>query len=162
SGQRLRRWPNACSGGVMRMTFDTFSIAPSLPLTILALTTFFVPDPSVAQAPPFLLSWAACGALATDQTGNVYVANGDTVWKYNNTGGYVSRWAAPGSGDELIGVAVDSNNNVFVADIYNNRIQKFTGLGGYLGQWGSLGSGSGQFNSPWAIGTDSQAYVSVS
>src|ERR1022692_1719188 len=37
-------------------------------------------------------------------------------------------------------VAVDSSNNVYVADYNNGRIVKFSGDGTYLTQWGSFRS----------------------
>jgi YVTN family beta-propeller protein len=43
------------------------------------------------------------------------------------------------------GVAVDSEDNVYVADQSNNRIQKFNSTGAFITKWGSSGSGDGQF-----------------
>ena len=43
-------------------------------------------------------------------------------------------------------VAVDSSDNVYVADSDNNRIQKFTSNGQFITKWGTYGSGNGQFN----------------
>ena len=54
------------------------------------------------------------------------------------------------------GVAVDSSNNVYVADAYNNRVEKFDGNGNYLTQWGSYGSGNGQFDDPVGIASGQQ------
>ncbi len=42
-------------------------------------------------------------------------------------------------------IAVDSSNNVYVADSGNYRVEKFDSNGNYLTQWGSYGSGNGQF-----------------
>jgi tripartite motif-containing protein 71 len=49
------------------------------------------------------------------------------------------------------GIAVDSSNNVYVADTGNSRVEKFDSNGNYLTQWGSYGSGNGQFELPKAL-----------
>src|SRR5262249_12169883 len=63
---------------------------------------------------------------------------------------FVTKWGNAGSGDgefnSPIGVAVDANGNVFVADWENQRVQKFTNTGAFLAKWGSAGSGDGQFS----------------
>ena len=38
--------------------------------------------------------------------------------------------------------------DVYLADVYNNRIQKFTSDGSFLTEWGETGSGNGQFKLP--------------
>jgi DNA-binding beta-propeller fold protein YncE len=53
-----------------------------------------------------------------------------------------------------LGVAVDANGNVFVADRLNNRIQKFTTAGTFLTKWGTVGSGDGQFANPVGVAVD--------
>ena len=52
------------------------------------------------------------------------------------------------------GIAFDSQNNVFIADQHNNRVQKFTADGGFLLGWGGPGDGESQFNLPWGIAVD--------
>ena len=59
------------------------------------------------------------------------------------------------------GLAVDGENNLFVVDSQNHRVQKFTRDGQYLGGWGSEGSDPGQFNKPWGICTDNEGDVYV-
>ncbi len=70
-----------------------------------------------------------------------------------------------GSGDGQFngvwGIAVGSNDNVFVVDQGNHRIQVFNQNGTFLFKWGSNGSGNLQFSSPRAIaiGTNGLVYV---
>ncbi len=60
-----------------------------------------------------------------------------------------------------IAVAVDDNDNVYVADSENNRIQKYTSSGVYITGWGSAGSGDSEFNSPFGIAVDPSGNVYV-
>ena len=78
---------------------------------------------------------------------------------------YLFQWGSEGISngefDEPIGIAVDSSNNVYVVDSYNDRIEKFDGNGNYLTQWGSYGSGNSQFEYPEGIAVDSSGNVYV-
>jgi len=82
-----------------------------------------------------------------------------------NTICYSLQWGTPGAGsgqfDYPYGVAVDTGGYIYVADLYNNRIQKFTSTGAYITQWGSSGSGNGQFSYPVSIAIDTGGYVYV-
>jgi DNA-binding beta-propeller fold protein YncE len=53
---------------------------------------------------------------------------------------YLTQWGTYGTGDGQFntpeGVAVDGGGNVYVADLYNYRIQMFTSNGIYVTQWG--------------------------
>ena len=64
-----------------------------------------------------------------------------------------------GSGDGQFsyphGVAVDSSDNVYVADTSNHRIEKFDSNGTFITKLGSFGSGDGQFGSPEGVAVDS-------
>jgi sugar lactone lactonase YvrE len=93
-------------------------------------------------------------------------------------------WGSHGTGlgqfDLPFAIAVDSNNDVFVADTHNNRIQKFQlanpcpsgttqvpGVTGvcYATEWGSFGFGNtapiGQFSLPSGVSVDSAGRVYV-
>ena len=58
-------------------------------------------------------------------------------------------------------VAVDSTNNVYVADTGNHRIQKLSPSGVVLAKWGSAGTGPGQFVKPAGIATGPTGEVYV-
>ena len=80
-------------------------------------------------------------------------------------GKYVSHWGIEGRGDgELNGPAsmvFDEEENLYLTDSRNNRIQKFTKDGRFLGQWGSSGTGEGEFDLPWGITIDPEGSVFV-
>jgi len=60
-----------------------------------------------------------------------------------------------------IGITVDKENNVWVSDSSNNRIQKFTNNGVFLEKIGSFSGTDGNFFSPWGIafGNNGEMYV---
>ena len=55
------------------------------------------------------------------------------VEKFDSNGNYLTQWGGLGSGNGQFigpfGIAVDSGNNVYVADLNNNRIEKFSSNG---------------------------------
>ena len=55
----------------------------------------------------------------------------------------------------------DKDDNLYLADGLNNRIQMFTKDGIFLAKWGSPGVGDGQFNLPWGIDVDSRGDLYV-
>ena len=60
-----------------------------------------------------------------------------------------------------LGVAVDGNGNIYVADSNNYRIQKFTSGGQFVATWGSRGEEEGEFNDPAHVAVDDSDYVYV-
>ncbi|HEV2122766.1 MAG TPA: hypothetical protein VGW38_08335, partial [Chloroflexota bacterium] len=77
------------------------------------------------------------------------------------TGTPSTAWGAEGNGDgqfkEPMGVAVDNQGNVYVADTWNHRIQKFDSSGKFVTKW----SGQGGFWGPRGIAVDGQGNVYV-
>jgi hypothetical protein len=125
--------------------------------------------------------------VAVDGTGRVIVAdtrnNRIEVWSNTGDFSFAFGWGVgdgtttfqiclpplsgcqsgiPGSGlgqfNYPDGVAVDANDNLFVTESNNNRVQEFTntsvlGLNVFISNtaWGTLGSGDGQFNLPLGV-----------
>ena len=52
------------------------------------------------------------------------------------------------------GVAVDSDDNVYVTDEWMNRVSTFDRDGNYLSRWGTSGDGDGEFEGPSGIALD--------
>ena len=84
--------------------------------------------------------------ITIDERGYYYVCRGNmlhggtllnpTVEKYTLDGEFIFRWGSKGSGDgeflNPVGLAIDSNGNVYVVDALNHRIQKFTPEGQFF------------------------------
>jgi DNA-binding beta-propeller fold protein YncE len=101
----------------------------------------------------FLAKITGCGSGATakmapaniafDVQGNVYVADtlAGRICKFDAKGQFVTQWGSVGAGDgqfgasdptnptrvvlSPFGIAVDTQGNIYVSDMVNNRIMKF-------------------------------------
>jgi hypothetical protein len=82
------------------------------------------------------------------------------VSKFTGDGTFITTWGAYGSGPGFfitpLGLAVDSNNDVYVIDHHNFRIQKFTSDGVFLGMWGEHGEGPGEISDSHGMAIDSR------
>jgi len=92
--------------------------------------------------------------------GNTTLATGSTspvtfINQFGSYGNGLSQFANPE------GIAADSENNIYVADYGNNRIQKFTSGGVYQLSFGSFGGGDGELNGPSKLAIDENDYVYV-
>ena len=103
--------------------------------------------------------------LAVDGSGNVYVTGGSDIKKFSSDGEFITEWGTWGTGDgefmAAAGIAIDSQGNVYVADVYNNRVSKFTPDGQFTKKWGTKGTGSGSFSAPLGIAVDGNDNVYV-
>jgi hypothetical protein len=86
--------------------------------------------------------------VAFDSAGNIYVADGvgnQRVAKFDKNGVFVKSWGSKGSepgqfGSSVRAIAVDAQNNVYVADSGNKRIQVFDSNGTFKTQITNVGS----------------------
>ena len=63
--------------------------------------------------------------------------------------------------DDPQGVTIDADDNVYIADSGNSRVQKFRLDGTFVTKWGTSGSKSGQFSRPGGICVDKDGCVYV-
>jgi sugar lactone lactonase YvrE len=94
--------------------------------------------------------------LALDAQGNLYVtevgsqspAGNSRIQKFSPTGMSLAQWgtfgSAPGQFNTPVGIAVDQQGDIYVADVGNHRIQKLSSLGQPIAQWHTVGSGTGE------------------
>ena len=113
-------------------------------------------------------SRASNNGVAIGPGGCVYVVEGgviDQVFKYTPDGTLVTQWGSSGTADgefrSPYGIAVDADENVYVCDSGNARVQKFTSGGLFLTKWGTSGMADGQFlfASDVAVDGDGNVYV---
>ena len=106
----------------------------------------------------FVIAWGN-DALGTAPRGPVRVE------KYSPDGEFIAQWGSTGTGDgqfvHPLGIAVDAQGKVYVADGWNQCIQKFTSEGKFLVKWGSWGKGDGLFHCPLSITLDKVGDVYV-
>ena len=77
--------------------------------------------------------------VAWDSQGNIYISDGyinSRVAKYSKDGDWVKSWGEPGTGPgqfrTVHAIAIDRNDNVYVGDRANHRVQVFDTDGKFL------------------------------
>ena len=115
----------------------------------------------VAVAIPLVLPQVlvqAGGELASEDV--VYVVNrsredrtdGVRVTVCTHDEEYINEFGSSGEGDGQFiwptAIALDGEENVYVADEWLNRITVFNKDGGFIRKWGRAGSGNGELNGP--------------
>ncbi len=60
-----------------------------------------------------------------------------------------------------VALAKDTQGNIYVADMGNNRIVKLSDSGSLIGTFGSLGTGEGQFDTPFGVAVDNDGNIVI-
>lgn len=104
--------------------------------------------------------------IAINENGDIYVtAASQWIQKFNTKGEYQLHFGGWGKENgyfrEPCQLAVDSNENIWIADDTNNKIQKFNSNGEYQSKIWGIGSGNGQFDQPCGVAIDSKQNIFV-
>ena len=110
--------------------------------------------------------------LALGSNGSIYVINrGDEFQSCQRVSvitmdeEFIRDFGGAGTGDGQFtwptAIALDRDDNVYVADEWLNRISIFDKDGAYLGKWGTAGAGAGQLNGPSGIVFDGDDNVYI-
>lgn len=114
----------------------------------------------------FIARWKTPGEMArriaVDSHCNIYVTyeNSYEVIKLSPNGDTVSRWRCAGTADGLFrepeSIAMSPSDHIFVADVWNYRIQSFDCEGRFVSQWGDEAEPGA-----WNLATDEAGDVYV-
>ena len=101
--------------------------------------------PSTAVAQSFISTWGTFGSadgqfmtpqgVAVGGAGDVYVSDGDNsrVQVFSSNGSYLRQWivpaVTPGSQHQALNIAVDANENVYVAATSDMMVYRYTSTG---------------------------------
>lgn len=109
------------------------------------------------------------GAFTIDTDSNLYIINssgiGPVVNKFDSNGNLVLSYGTYGSISgkfiEASDIALDNQNNVYIADRGNNRIQKFSPTGQYITEFGATGSTNEKLSKPTGLTIDLSGKIFV-
>ena len=105
--------------------------------------------------------------IAIDSNNNIYVTSKHKLQKFDRNGKFVksvssgSKGSKPGEFNRPQGIKVHQNQ-VYVCDFHNDRIQVFDLELNFITSFGTKGSGQGQYNRPNDVDFDSQGNIYVS
>jgi len=91
----------------------------------------------------------------------VYDADKLTLIRKIGTAGKKHTQTEPGQFSVPTNVAVDADGNLYVTDMYNNRVEVFDADGNFIRQWGKSGDRPGTFSRPKGIAIDADGHVWV-
>lgn len=123
----------------------------------------------------FITQWAteestSPAFLAIDPQNNVWIDefpphDDHYVMKYDSEGNLLHEWGNENKvfGGRIEDIAIDSQGNLYVADVILHRVQKFDSDGNLVATFGSemSNNGNGLFDDPFGIAVDNNGYIYV-
>lgn len=121
-------------------------------------------------------TWAV--GIAVSKDGNVYCSDEyectvsvfdpdgiQTFPEFDLEGEHIDRWGEKGSEPGMLsgpaGLAFDANDDLYIVDSLNNRVQVFSKAGDFSRGWGKGGAAAGEFDRPWGITIDGEGAVYI-
>jgi len=119
----------------------------------------------------FLIKWGTKGQgegrffeprrIAIDKSGDVYILDRfNGLQKFTPAGEFLARWKME-MGQQALGIALDSNSNVYVTNRGLDSVLKLDNTGKVISQWGCTGTGDGRFSEPASIAADPSGHIVV-
>ena len=100
--------------------------------------------------------------IALSSQDELFVLDSIVIQKFSSQGDFMASWDIRDKGLKgSLGMCIDKQNYIYLADSGNNRIIKFYPGIKTVMQLGRLGSGNGQFNTPVAISMDNKGNIFV-
>lgn len=103
--------------------------------------------------------------LSIDNMGNIYVLDQDSVYKLDPSGKLLKKFSGSADNskqlDNPTGIAIDSKDNIYIADTGNSRILKFNPDGEFLMSFGKKGYKNGEFSDQLYIQTTLDGMIMV-
>ena len=111
-------------------------------------------------------NFTALNGISVDSRDDFYLSSPDNrILKFSDAGDFMNFFGSGGSEqgrfNNPTAITTDSQDNFYVADTDNHRIQKFDSYGNFLLSWGTEGSQPGQFEQPVGLATDSSGNIYV-
>jgi len=103
-----------------------------------------------------------------DSSGNSYIAEYgeyDRIQKFTASGEFLLEWGGHGSEPGQFirpqNLAIDANDQIWVADACNHRIQRFDDQGRLLAIWGKPGQAPGELYYPYDLALDGHGHIYI-
>jgi hypothetical protein len=127
------------------------------------VTPTFTTTPTITPTP------TATATLSCEEEVFVLEQFNYRVQVFDNNGGYKRQWGSYGTGspppdgtfENPAGIAISSDNEVFVSDQSRNDIQVFDECGNFLRKWGTAGTTPGYIYDPTSIAIDQYGYIYI-
>ena len=105
-------------------------------------------------------------AVAINRKNELFILDRTRLQKFSSGGELLGSYGKGGTNDgdfnKPLGIFIDKDGFIYIADSGNNRIQKFDDKGRFIAKWGNLGSGDGQLNNPTGVAVNTRGYVYIS
>ena len=103
--------------------------------------------------------------IAIGGNNDIYITDGShRVQVFDTSGNFITEWDYAGTGAGQfqwpVGIAVDSSNDVYVADYDGSKILKFSQNGTFITEWNDPDN-DGQFWGAWGLATDDNGDIFV-
>jgi DNA-binding beta-propeller fold protein YncE len=152
-------WEFTSRNAPFALSAPYISGTPAVGQTLSATNATFTAPAGAGTMPVASDQWLRCEP-ADQLYASDFVADRVQMWSQGRSaeGAFVDGFGEEGTNEgqlkSPVGLALNAEGDIWVADSANNRIEKFAPGGQLLAAYGTRGSSNGQFISPWAMAID--------